>query len=165
MSRLFHPASVRVRVSHSLLCYFVLSLKKVSLKYGTALAALPGWGPLSSVAVEAAGCHGDERPARPGAAPWLRLPWESPFPAGELSCLCLAPTGDWNVLALPDVIGDYRMRVVFFSLKGYHGILKYISALMWKNIHSWSSEFLLLIRVAFPSSVPMSEHKYHTGLS
>lgn len=75
------------------------------------------------------------------------------------------PMGDSNVLTLPDVIGDYRIRVFIFSLKGYHGILKYISSLMWKNIHSWSSVFLLLSRDAFPSPVPMSEHKYHTGLS
>lgn len=49
LSRLFHPASARVGVSHCLLCYFVLSLRKVTLKLcfspaGVMAAVLCGGG-------------------------------------------------------------------------------------------------------------------------
>lgn len=90
----------------------------------------------------AAGCHSNKRPPQPrqrSIAPSLCLPgnW-----LRQQRCLSLLGSwaafeplmGDQNVLTLPDVIGGYRMRVFIFSLKEYHGILKYISALMCKNI-------------------------------
>lgn len=96
ISRLFHSASARDEVSHTLLCYFVLCLRKVTFKYGTVLPVLPGDGCGPLWWWTAAGCHGNKRPPQPrqrSIAPSLCLPWElatmaeTSFPAGEPSCL------------------------------------------------------------------------------
>lgn len=54
---------------------------------------------------------------------------------------------------------------VFFRRQGHHGILKYISVLMWTNSHFWCSVFLLPGKDAFPSPAPTWERKEHIGLS
>lgn len=128
MSRLFHPASARDGVSHSLLCFFCFVFKEgdfqvwhcASCPAGVTAAVLSGGGLLPVAMVI------KDLPSQ-GNAPLLH---RCVFPGNwlqqhrHLSLLGSRaafeyPMGDWSVLTLPDAIGDYRIRVFIFSLKAY----------------------------------------------